>query len=74
MGGWVEGRMDGWMEGSRSLVKDCLQQSKTKLFGLLCQLECSSMVSIAALGPRVPGSNPGWFAISNSNQKLSFHK
>ena len=28
------------------------------------------MVSIAALGCR----DPGWFAVSNSNQKLSFHK
>ena len=35
-------------------------------------MECSSMVSIAAYGPRDLGSNPGWFAVSNSSQKLSF--
>ena len=32
------------------------------------------MVSIAAFGLGDPGSNPGWFSVSNSNQKLSFHK
>ena len=35
-------------------------------------MECSSMVSIATFGPGDPGSNPGWFAVMNSNQKLSF--
>ena len=30
------------------------------------------MVSIAAFGPGDPSSNPGWFAVLNSNQKLSF--
>ena len=30
------------------------------------------MVSVAAFGPRDPGSNPCWFPVSNSNQKLSF--
>ena len=30
------------------------------------------MVSIAAFGPGHQGSNPGWFAVSNSNRKLSF--
>ena len=30
-------------------------------------MECISMVIKAAFGPRDPGSNPGWFAISNSN-------
>ena len=29
------------------------------------------MVSAAAFGPRDPGSNPGWLAVSNSNEKLS---
>ena len=37
-------------------------------------MECSSMVSIAAFGPRHSGSNPSWFAVSNSNKKLSFHE
>ena len=37
-------------------------------------MECSSMVSVAAFGLGDPGSNPGWFAVSNSNRKLSFHK
>ena len=37
-------------------------------------MECNSMVSIAALGPRDSDSNPGWFADSKSNQKLSFHE
>ena len=32
------------------------------------------MVSIAAFGPGDPGSNPGWFAVSNANKKLSFYK
>ena len=31
-------------------------------------MERSSMVSISAFGPRDPGSNPGWFADSNSNK------
>ena len=35
-------------------------------------VECSSMVRIAAFGPRDPGSYLGWFADSNLNQKLSF--
>ena len=35
-------------------------------------IECSSIVSIAAFGPGDPGSNPGWFAVLNSNRKLSF--
>ena len=30
-------------------------------------IECSSMVSIAFFGPGDPGSNLGWFAVSNSN-------
>ena len=29
---------------------------------------------VAAFCPGDPGSNPGWFAVSNSNQKLSFTK
>ena len=35
------------------------------------EMECSSMVNIAAFGPRDHGSNPGWFTVSNSNKKLS---
>ena len=35
-------------------------------------MECSSIVSIAAFNPKDPGSNPGWFAVSNSNRKLNF--
>ena len=31
------------------------------------------MVSIGAFGPGDPGSNPGWFAVLNLNQKLSFN-
>ena len=30
-------------------------------------MECSSMVSIAAFNLGDPGSNPGWFAVSNLN-------
>jgi hypothetical protein len=30
MDGWVGGLMGGWMDGSKSRFKDCLQQSKTK--------------------------------------------
>ena len=37
-------------------------------------MECNSMVSMAAFGHGDPGSNPGWFAISNSNPKLSFQE
>ena len=33
-------------------------------------MKCSSMVSIAAFHPRDPGSNPGWFAVSNSNSSM----
>ena len=29
------------------------------------------MVRVAAFGPRDPGSEPGWFAVSNSKKKLS---
>ena len=35
-------------------------------------MECSSIVSIATFGYIDPGKDPGWFAVSNSNQKLSF--
>ena len=31
------------------------------------------MVIIAAFGHRNPGSNPGWFAVSNSNQNWVFN-
>ena len=37
-------------------------------------MECSSMVSISTFGPGDPGSNPGWFTVSNSSQRLSFHE
>ena len=30
------------------------------------------MVTLVTFGPGDPGSNPGWFAASDSNQKLSF--
>ena len=26
--GWMDGWMGGWVDGSKSRVKDCLQQSK----------------------------------------------
>ena len=29
MGGWMGGWVDGWVGGSKSRVKDCLQQSKS---------------------------------------------
>ena len=29
------------------------------------------MVSVATFGPGYSGSNPGWFAVLNSNKKLS---
>ena len=32
------------------------------------------MVSIATFGPRDPGSNPGWFAVSNSKLKIEFSR
>ena len=31
MDGWMGGWMGGWMDGSKSRVKDCLQQSKISL-------------------------------------------
>ena len=31
------------------------------------------MVGKAGFGPRDPGSNPGWFAVSNSKQKMGFN-
>ena len=37
-------------------------------------MECSSMFGVAAFGPGDPDSNTGWFALSNSNRKLSFHE
>ena len=46
----------------------------TKFFGFgkikhlfQASMECGSMVSIAPFGPGDLGSNPGWFAVSNSN-------
>ena len=39
---------------------------------LLGSMEHSLMVSVATFGPGDPGSNPSHFAVSNSNQKLSF--
>ena len=35
-------------------------------------MECSSMISVAVFGPGDQVSNSGWFAVSNSNRKLSF--
>ena len=35
------------------------------------ELNLLSMVTIAAFGLGDPITNPGWFAVSNSNQKLS---
>ena len=32
------------------------------------------MVSLATFGPGDPGSNPGWFAVLNLNQKFNFHE
>ena len=37
-------------------------------------IKCNSLVSVAAFGTGDPGLNPGWFAVSNSHQKLSFHE
>ena len=34
-------------------------------------MDCSSMASIATYNPGDPGLSPTWFAISNSNRKLS---
>ena len=50
------------------LPKEALCKSR-----ILCyrSMVCSSMVSIANFGPGDPGLNPGWFAVSNSNQTLS---
>ena len=39
----------------------------SKIDNQSCSMDCSSMVSVAAFG-----SNPGWFAVSNSNQKWTF--
>ena len=41
---------------------------------LLLSWSVCSMVSIATFGPGDLGSNPSWFAVSNSNQKLSLVK
>ena len=38
---------------------------------MVASMECSSMVSIAAVGHEDLGSNLGWVAVSNSNKKLS---
>ena len=40
-------------------------------FAKVLSMECSSMFSVAAFGPRDLGSNPDWFAVLNSNRKLS---
>ena len=39
---------------------------------LKLSMECSLMVNAAALCPGDPGSNPGWFAVLNTNQNLFF--
>ena len=36
-------------------------------------MACSSMVSMAAFGPRDQSSNPSWFAVSNLNKKLNYY-
>ena len=51
------------------LIQIDVKETKTKL-----SVECNSMVSIAAFNPGDPGSNPGLFAVLNSNQKLTFKK
>ena len=47
MGGWK----DGWMEGSQSRVKDCLQQSKNVKFGVenLEHLRCVEKFEVEIL-------------------------
>ena len=35
MDGWMGGWVDGWMGGSKSRVKDCLQQSKKEYLQIL---------------------------------------
>ena len=35
-------------------------------------MDCSSLVSVAIFSPGDPGSNPGWFAVWNSNPKIEF--
>ena len=43
------------------------------LTSLGLSLVCITIVSIVAFGPQDPGSNPDWFTVSDSNQKLSFY-
>ena len=56
---------------SRTILENQIYFSQTNCSW---SMERSSQVSIATFGPRIPGSNPSWFAISNSNQKLSIYK
>ena len=63
---------------SRVTLHTCSMQSLQTIipnFKHLTQnlsMECSSMVSVAAHCPRDLGSHPSWFAVSNSNKKLSY--
>ena len=44
------------------------------IFYFSMSMDFSSIVSVATFCPEDPGSNPGRFAVLNSNPKLSFHK
>ena len=55
---------------SRQSFNDGFENS---ILDKLSLIKCSSIISIAAFGPGDPGSNPDWFSVSNSNQKLSFN-
>ena len=48
--------------------KPVFGRGQKKISNKKYKIECSSMVSKATLGPQDPGSNPGWFAISNTNE------
>ena len=54
--------------------KTCQREAEAQYSMHKLPMKCGSMVSIALFGPGVPGSNPGWFFVSNSDQKMSFHE
>ena len=42
-------------------------------FDLISDFFINIQLQFAAFGPGDPGSNPGWFAVLNSNKNMSFH-
>ena len=51
----------------KKIIHEINNHFKNNYKSMHMSMECCSIVIIAAFGPGDLGSNPGWFAVSNSN-------